>query len=99
MPPAGRFLKKAPQKRSDWIPFLPLSPNGAERQKGDADSLNRMQSENQRLRMNQNRHQRLFVKLFKCLAPDRAAGGDFELNSYLSRWFLPKWLRHWKHSD
>jgi len=32
--------------------------------------------------MNQNRDQRLFVKLFKSLAPGRAAEGDFDLNSY-----------------
>ena len=43
LPLAGRFLKKAPQKRH------------------------------------------LFVKLFKSLAPGRAAGGVFELNSYERR--------------
>jgi len=67
MPPAGRFLKKAPQKLSGCNPFC---------------SLGRIQSVNQYLRMSRYQPQNLFVKLFKSLAPGRAAGGNIELNSH-----------------
>ena|GEM_PF-2368005 len=73
MPPAGRFLKKAPQKLSGCTPFC---------------SLGRIQSVNQYLRMNRNQPQNLFVKLFKSLAPGRAAGGNIELNSHYSVFLL-----------
>jgi len=67
MPPAGRFLKKAPQKLSGCNPFC---------------SLGRIQSVNQYLRMSRYQPQNLFVQLFKSLAPGRAAGGNIKLNSY-----------------
>jgi len=70
MPPAGRFLKKAPQKLSGML-VKPKTQCLAKQMK-----LLEWLS-------------RLFVKLFKSLAPGRAAGGKYELNSYSMRFIAP----------
>jgi len=89
----GSLFDMSPENVSVASPFA-AQTRWCRAAKGDACSLNQVQSEKQRLRMNENRPQNLFVLLFMGFAPGCGGGGDFELNSCICILIKPWRLQH-----